>query len=568
LEQGYEEMLRKFREVVRHMPCTRMSTLGETGVRTAERRILDVRGLGTVLRGDLDWIVLRCLEKDRTRRYETASGLALDIDRHLKGETVLAAPPSASYRLSKAVRRHRGACATGAVVAVALVIGLVSTLWQANIAAQQRDLAHSAAASAEQRAQQLKHVSQFQAQMLEGIDATETGVQLMHDLRSRHAQALSETPFKEDERRLREQAFAQELPRINATDAAAQIVVETLLEPAVAASAEQFGDQPLVDATLRQTLANLYTKLGRYDEALELQQWTLDTRVRLLGEANSDTLRSFNDMGDLLDKQGKHAEAGDFTRTALEGLRKLLGEDDPLTVIALGNLGGNYRFQGKYDEALPLLLEALERSRRVNGKEHRDTLIRMNVLGFVLVDQGKYAEAEPYWRETYELGRRALGSGDKDTIVWTNNLGGLLGAMGRRAESEALYREAAETSRRVFGVEHPFTLTAQGNVGSSLKAQGRYAEAEPILRETLEIRLRTLGAEHPDTLDSMSAVGSLLRLEGKLSEAEVFLRDTVQGKAATLGRAHPSTLNAMSILAGLLGQVEQVAEAEALHRRW
>jgi len=129
LESGFDEMLRAIREDEPHKPSTRISKLGDTGTRTAQQRRVELRRLGVLLRGDLDWVVMKCLEKDRTRRYETANGLAADVLRHLHDEPVTAGPPSATYKLRKFVRRHRVPVIAASVVLTALVAGVVGTSW-------------------------------------------------------------------------------------------------------------------------------------------------------------------------------------------------------------------------------------------------------------------------------------------------------------------------------------------------------------------------------------------------------------------------------------------------------
>jgi len=148
--KGFVEMMRIIREVEPHKPSTRLISLGDTGTRTAhQRRAADPKRLSQTLKGDLDWIVMKCLEKDRTRRYETANSLAMDIRRYRGGEPVLAAPPSTAYWLRKFIRRNRVMVTAGSAVAVALLIGLIAFAWQAKIARDQRDLAVQAQKTAQ-----------------------------------------------------------------------------------------------------------------------------------------------------------------------------------------------------------------------------------------------------------------------------------------------------------------------------------------------------------------------------------------------------------------------------------
>src|SRR5437762_797867 len=130
LQAGLDEMRRTIREKEPERPSTRVSTLGgEERTTTAKRRGLDAPKLVNVLRGDLDWIVMKCLEKDRARRYETANGLASDIQRHLSNEPVVACPPSNLYKFQKLIRRNKLAVAAVGGIALALVIGLCVATW-------------------------------------------------------------------------------------------------------------------------------------------------------------------------------------------------------------------------------------------------------------------------------------------------------------------------------------------------------------------------------------------------------------------------------------------------------
>jgi eukaryotic-like serine/threonine-protein kinase len=584
---AYAEMQRIIREVEPPKPSTRLSQNTDTIVTVAAKRHTEPKRLGTIVRGELDWIVMKALEKDRSRRYDTASGLAADIGRYLSGETVVAAPPGAAYRFKKFVRRHRGPVAAGGAVAAALLLGMIGFAWQAKAARAQRDLAvvaqraeaeqrrtadeqrdRAVAAEAEttKRAQELAQVSDFQSKMLSQIDANDAGIRLMDDIREKFDAALEKSGVPETERAGRAEVFGQELGLVNATDAAAEMIGRTILEPSIKAINAEFKDQPAVDATLRHALADLYRILGRYDDAVSLQASALATRRRVLGDDDPATLDSLGNLATFLDSQGKPAEAETLYREALERRQRVYGEGHPETMAVMGNLGTLLRAQGKFDEAEPLLRARLEGARRVDGPEHRSTLIALNTYGFLLIDQGKLAEAEPYWREAYETGKRVFGPDDPDVFVWTNNLGGLLSAQGHLRDAEPYFRAAYETSRRIRGEEHPQTLACLRGVGNILKRQGRYAEAEPFFREALEKRRRVLGEEHPDTLRSIGEMGSLLQAQGKLDEAEPYYRERLDKCERTLGQEHPDTLNAFGSMALLLRAQGRAAEAERFDR--
>ena len=133
-----DEVRRIIREDEPPKPSTRLSALGATLTTVSANRQTDARKLSRSLRGELDWIVMKALEKDRARRYETASGLASDVTRYLAGDMVEAGPPSGWYRLRKFVRRNRVALTATLIVTLALVVGTTVSVWQAVVARRAR----------------------------------------------------------------------------------------------------------------------------------------------------------------------------------------------------------------------------------------------------------------------------------------------------------------------------------------------------------------------------------------------------------------------------------------------
>ncbi len=538
----YGEVQRMIREVDPPKPSTRLIASRDTLANLAARRRVEPKRLGTLLRGELDWIVMKALEKDRARRYDTASGLAMDIQRYLGGEAVVAAPPSSTYRLRKFIRRHRVAATAGAMVAAALLIGVVAFAWQAKIASAQRDRAVAAEAESTQRADQLQKVADFQAQMLAQVDTTEAGRLLSRDVQARFAAAQAKAGVAAGDLAAQVAAFASEWKQVNATDVACELIDQTILKPAVVAVEQQFRDQPLVDAQLRQVLADLYHDLGLFDAALPLQERAVATYRRELGEEHVSTLGSLNNLGLLLQELDKLAEAEGHLRDGLTKCRRVLGDEHRETLNFIGNLGLVLRAQGKFSDAEPYYREALAKSRRVFGEEHPDTVIPIGNLGMLLLGERKLSEAEPYFREALDKSRRVMGEEHRYTLASIGNLGGVLREQGKLDEAEPYFREALDKSTRVLGAEHPETLAKLSNLGALLHAQGKLSEAEPFLREALEKRRRLQGEDDRETASSFAWVGSLLRAQGKLAEAESYYRDSLARYRRVLGDAHPETL--------------------------
>ncbi|MCU0253228.1 MAG: tetratricopeptide repeat protein [Acidobacteria bacterium] len=564
---AYGEMQRIIREVDPPKPSTRVSLGRDTIAKVAASRRLEPSSLGSTVRGELDWIVMKALEKDRRRRYETANGLAMDIQRYLNGEAVVAAPPSSAYRFRKFVRRHKGIALSGAAGAAALLIGLVGFAWQARVARDQRDRALAAEAETARRAAQLKQVADFQARMLGQIDPTEAGRELSRDVLARYTAALAAASVPERERAGLVEAFERQWGRVNATDTARELIEHTILEPAIETIDEEFEEQPAVDAQLRQTLAFLYQQLGLFDAALPLQTAALATNRRVLGEEHPDTLSSINNTGMLLRDRGELDEADPYLQEALDKRRRVLGEEHPDTLTSINNMGFLRDDQGRLDEAETFYREALEKHRRVLGEDHPETLVCIDNLAMLLKAQDKLTEAGPYFRESVEKSRRVRGEDAPDTLIAINNMGLFLQAEGKLAEAEPYFRESLEKRRRVLGEEHPSTLSSINNMGFLLEASGRLTEAEPYFRESLEKHRRVLGEEHPNTLSAINNMGMLLRAQGKLAEAEPYARDVLERLRAVLGEEHPNTVSATINLGSLLEMQGKLDEAEPYLRR-
>ncbi len=557
--------------------------------------------INRTLRGDVDTIIAKALEKEKTRRYQSAESLASDIRRYLKDEPIAARPASTWYQASKFAKRNKGLVTGLAAAFVLLIAGVIGTsigLSQAveardaeaaarkeadtqrdaavaartaeerqrKLAEEQRDRAVKAEAETNERAKELKLVSDFQAGMLEQVDPTEAGIRLTRDVNERFAEALKKLHVPEDQQKARVDAFRQEWLRVNATDAALALIDETILKPAVATLDKEFKEQPVVDAQLRQTLAERYRKLGLYDAAYPLQKSALATRRRVLREEHPDTLTSINNMGALLWSQGKLAESEPYYREALEKSRRVLGEEHPNTLSFINNMGVLLHSQGKLAEAEPYWREALEKRRSVLGEEHPDTLDSVHSMGVLLQAQGKLAEAEPYCREDLDKSRRVLGEEHPHTLASINNMGNLLQAQGKLAEAALYFREALQKRRRVLGEEHPDTIVSIHNMGLLLWPQSKFTEAEPYWREALEKSRRVLGEEHPSTLLSIHNMGALLYSQGKFAEAEPYWREALEKRRRVLGEEHSETLLSIHYLGYVLHARGKLAEAEPYYR--
>ncbi len=560
---AWDEMLRIIREEEPPKPSTRLSDSQDSLPSISASRHTEPAKLTKLVRGELDWIVMKALEKDRGRRYETANGFAMDIQRYLSDEPVQACPPSKLYRFRKFARKHKAVVGTASAALLILLLGIAGLAVSNSLIRNEQTKTMALADQLKARADELKLVSDFQAGMLKQVDPTAAGMLLTADVQAKLAAALAKANVPEAERTQRLGVFTAEWKNVNATDAARELIDRTILRPAVEAIDKQFADQPLIDAQLRQVLADRYWDLGLLDAALRLQERALATRRRILGDEHPETLNSINHLCTLLWGQDKLNEAEAYCREAIQKCRNVLGEEHVETLDAINNMGLVLQAQGKLVDAEKYFRDVVEKSRHVLGADHPDTLEKINNLGTLLLDQSKLSEAEPYFREVLAKRQRVLGDQHIRTVNSTNNLGVLLKNQGKLNEAEPYLREALVMYRRVLGEEHPTTLVAIHNMGTLLLFQGKLGEAEPYFRETVEQFRRVLGAEHSNTLNSIGTLGNFLRQQGKLSEAEPYCREAVETGRRVYGDENPLTLRSIRNLGTLLFAQGRMDEAES-----
>ena len=559
---AYAELQRVIREVEPAKPSTRIATKGDDLKGIALNRQVDPARLRSSLSGELDWIVMRCLEKDRGRRYETANGLAMDIHRHLTGDEVHAAPPGAAYRVRKFVGRHRGAVATAALVVVALVLGLAGTVWKSREAALERDAAERAAAKADERAQDIRTILDFQGQMLRQVDSSAAGGRLMDDLKRRLVASLAASGVSTAEQQRQEEVLAAALDRINATDAATAFLDATVLKPSVEGIGSAFSKQPLIAAQLRQSLGDRYARIGLIEQARVLVSDALATRHRELGEDHPDTFESAIYLCGLLQAQGKYAEAEVQLRRALERARTVLGEEHLTTLSAIESMGVLLSSQGNLEEAEEHYGEALRRYRFLLGDTDPTTLDAITGMASVLLAQSKPGEAEPLVVEGLKGQQQVLGADHPGTLASLSQFGALLRAKGKLADAEVQFRDALERNKRVNGDEHRATVAAASDLANLLWEQRNAKAAEPLLRDVLERQRRILGASHRATLATTANLTALLQSKGAFAEAVRMAIASLDGRQRTLGADHPDTLASVNALGGLLVAQEKFPQAE------
>ena len=542
-DRGYGEMVRHIREVDPPKPSTRVSTLGELLPVVARQRRIAPDKLGHFVRGELDWIVMKALEKDRTRRYPTANALGEDLDRYLSDVPILAGPPSTLYRVRKLVKRHRAAVVAASSVVLMLIAFAVVMAVQAQRIAQERDIANRERdrASLERdranrEAETTRQVSSFMRNLFRVSDPsrtrgeTVTAREILDRGAARIDSELADQPV----------VRARMLETIGDVYRNLGLIEEatTSLRRAVDLRRATPGTR---DEDLAQSMSSLATVLqdaGALDRSEELFRDVLEIRERLHGRRHRSIAGALNNLALVLTEKGDLAGAELMLREALELRRSLFGDEHQLVAATMNNLAQNLNEQGKYRECEPLYREALALGERRLGPDHPTIAAYLNNLAIVLRHLGELDEAEAFRRRSTELARKLYGDEHPRVAADLNNLGSLLRSKGDHVGAEEAHRASLQSFRNIFGEEHPSVAKVSANLARSLYGQGRLAEAEELLTDTLDRFRRLLGPGHYDAIDTQIDLARVIRDGGDLDRAGTLFEDAAAASRAALPAGH------------------------------
>jgi len=517
-QAAWDEVRRVIREEEAPRPSLRLSSSDALPSLAASRQTEPLK-LTRIVRGDLDWIVMKCLEKDRTRRYETASGLARDIERYLHDEPVEASPPSRRYRLRKFARKHRRLIGTAAGFVLLVAAGAGVSTWQA---VRARAAERAALLARDNAAAQLLQAKRSEAR----ANAV---------LKFFQAKVLSAARPKGQEGGLSRDATVRE-----ALDRA---------EPDIATS---FAGEPLVEASIRNTLGVSYWYLGDQEKALQQQERAVALRRQELGPGHPETVGAMNDLAIVLDRMGKFAEEQKILEVVVAVKRRTLGPEDPVTLRSVNNLATVLAMQGLLEDAVKLAKETLEIQRRVEGPESITTLRSMYNLAIMRRHLGRWAEARPLFDESLETLRRVYGPDHQDTLRVVNGLGELVLDQRQPAKARALFEEALKGQRSVLGPTSEETVLTMINLADTARLEGRLDEARRLAEEADALNGRTLGPEHPQTLFGLTILSSIARDQGRLGDARKGYEKALAVLRRTLSARAPEVQRCMADYAWML----------------
>jgi serine/threonine protein kinase len=535
-KQRLEEVLRQLRETDPPRPSTRVSANRDTSTERAEARGTEPGQLVTLLKGDLDWITLKALEKDRERRYGTPSALGTDLERYLENRPVEARPASTVYRLRKYVRRHAAGVGVASGAAVLLIAFAVMQTTELRRTTRERDRAD--------------RITEFMTSMFKVSDPSEARGNSItaREILDKSSKEIDTSLAKDPEMKAKMlQVMGTVYEHLGLYSQGAAI-----LRQAVDLDRAALGPEHRDTLAASAALGHCVEHEGHLPEAEKIDRETLGTAARVLGANHRTTLQTEANLASTLDSEGQLAESERIYRETLALQQRNFGGDDPDTLETMRGLGWTLTDRGQYADAEKLYRQGLEINERVLGPENPETLTAMEQLGTVLGLEKRNAEAEALLRPALDIQRRVLGPEHQNTLATMNHLGIILQQENKYDEAEALYRTVAEAMSRTLGRENRSTLLAKLNIATVKDKTGQYVEAERIYKDVLSIQIRTLGRDHPDTALSLYDLAEIYQAQKRYADAILFYRQALDSERKSLGPSHPYTLDTLYYLACIL----------------
>jgi serine/threonine protein kinase len=567
------EILRMVREVEPPRPSTRLS---EANARpnVAANRSIEPGKLAKLLQGELDWVVMKAIEKDRTRRYETANGLARDIQRYLSDEVVEARPTSTGYRLRKLVRRNKGRVLAAGLIAMTLVGGIIGTSLGLVEAKRQ-----AAAAVSAQFAESERAVGEHQAK-LEAVakraeaESAQTRAEKSEKLaENRLVEVEAEKKTAEREKQiaravgdfLQNKLLSQGDARYQAEallksgGVSAEIrenpTIRELLDRAAKELEEDqiernFPKQPLLQAELLKTMGDTFNGVGAYEQAIAFLERSAKLFVLHLGAEHLHTLNSLNNLATAYQAAGRHSEALELFAKLHDSQVKSLGAMHPKTLETLTNFAQAKQAAGKLSQAIEMFEKTLEDQVRTLGAEHQTTLITKGSLAGAYGEAGNIPKAIDLLESVHDAMVKTLGAGHPNTISAQGNLAFAYRAVGKFPQAFELFEKVRDAQVMRLGVDHPNTLITLTNLAMTYQSLGKLPEAAEMLERVYASWVKKLGADHPQTLTVQNNLAGLYLQRGQLNQAIELFEKTRDAQLKKQGAEHPNTLITMNNLAG------------------
>jgi serine/threonine protein kinase len=554
---GYAEVARRIHEDEPPSPSARLSGSGERLATIAGRRGAEPSRLARLVRGELDWIAMKCLEKDRTRRYETAGSLARDVERHLAGEAVEAGPPSAWYQLGKLASRHRAT-----LVATAAFAGLLI-----GAAAISTYLAFRAIRAEAKTSNALDETKQAQRRAEDAKAKTEVALE-----ETKEAKAKTEVALKESEQARSDSEAVTELlvdafKKPDPSQDGEKVTVAEMLDQAVDGLDKRFAGSPGIKGRLLNALGLTYYGLGLYPKAAAAHERAVAALSRALGPDHRDTLDSSGNLANDYAVLGRLEKAIDLLKPTLDRFEATVGPDDLHTFRARCALGGFYQMANDLPKAIELLEPTLARLESKRPPDDPDTIATRNNLAMAYRKSDNVPKAIPLYEKNLKLGEATWGPDGPETLLIRNNLAEAYRAVGGLKDAIALHEQNLRLRKAKLPSGHPDTLVSRNNLAMAYLADRRFKEAIALHEENLKLLQEKLPPNHPNALRSRNNLGLAYDEAGRFQEAIALHAETLRLMEASLPPGHPAIVLCCGNLAMAYQHAGEYGRAEPLMRR-
>jgi serine/threonine protein kinase len=482
----------------------------------AHMRRTDFRHLRRELQGDLDWIIMKAMQPDRALRYETANGLAADLRRYLADEPVIARPPSATYRVSKFVRRHR----VGVMAASAILVSVVGSAVVATVGYVRATRAEQRAA---EEAEAAKQVTTFLVDLFRVSDPGES--------------------------------------RGNT------LTAREILDRGTTRVTTELASQPLLQARIMQTMGTVHSQLGEYGQARTILGDVLRTREQVLPADDPLVGETLAALGEVARVRGDAAEADRLLTRALTIRERAFGPEHIDVASTLASIAALRLRQGRAAEAESLYKRLVILDKKVRAEGDPRTARDMRGLAAVYFSQKRYAEAEALWKETLALQERTLGGDHPDVGSTLNNLGGLYYNTGRYGDALTYYQRARPIIAKTLGPTHPSNASIWNNLGEIEWKLQHYRESEELFRQALALKERSFTADNPSIAITLNGLAGLLRDATRYAEAEPLYQRALSIREKAFGSAHPDVGETLRDYAELLRRMGRTGESAQMLTR-
>jgi non-specific serine/threonine protein kinase/serine/threonine-protein kinase len=524
-KQDYAQFVRAIRDSDPVAPGARLRAKDTAALAAvAKARSTSPFELKQLVNGELDSIIMTAIEKSPGKRYQSVAMLEDDLRRFLAGDPISVGARGTWYRLGKFARRHKVVIAFGLVLLTSLLLGITGTTIALVRENHQRHLAEAGRAEVEIQRSNAQAVIDF----------------LDNDL------------------------LAKAKPEAVPDNATRNVLVNTLIDPAIATVDDRLKNQPLAQASVRETLAEVLWSLGSYDKSLVQARAALNIRMQLLGEDNLQTIQSIRSVAWALSRLDRISEAVGMMKRAVDRL----GQNRSADALTVLNMTGDYASfllaAGRAGEAMPFYARNYEQSRRLFGDDNPLTIQVARNYAAGLSHSGHADQAEPLARRACDNASRVFGEHDPRTLQARDEYANVLSALNRFAEAESLRKQLVALDAPVFGIDHPVTVREESDYAMSVSDAGRYAEAKPLARAAYEHARRVLGNGSRITLTALNDFVAILTMLSQFEEAEPLARQAWQSEKSAWGAEDPDTVYAESNYAVTIYSLQRPAEAEPL----